>query len=305
MGKRSYRRSRIWERKALDRIGAGLLKKSREELTGELERKERYGCKFPPAAFLKRFLFTLEKILGGNKERDVYLDTNHLVASPPQVSFERVMGSDFNLFSCIRDLHDERVFDDAYRYLCFFPEMGERIFSYPNVFVTSGVCGELVGYRDNFERRICSFSYNLGKRLLEPFDKFCDVVSDSVQRSLREDDLLVGGIYSRISSRHGDPYSRKLSKTDKLLLAIPLASAFGDGREKLLLTYDWGIRSAAKTLYEKANKNSFSLSVGDFSGFERVRFDVGSLYYTRMDSFEFISFFARSDFFRGLVERQI
>ncbi len=303
MGERSYRWSRIRDRKALDRVGTRLLKKSREKLAGELERNERYGCNFPPASFLKGFLSTLEKILENNKERDVYLDTNHLLASPPPVSFERVIGSDFNLFNCIRDLSDKRVFDAAYRYLCFFPEIGERIFSYPNVFVTSGVCDELVRYRDGFRRRIGSFSYDLGKRLLEPFDKFCDVISGFVPRSLRVDDLLAEGIYSKISSRHGNSSSRPLSKTDKLLLAIPLASALSDGREKLVLTYDLGIRSAAKTLYEKANKDSSSFGVGDFSEFERVRFSVGRLYYTRFDSFEFISFFVCSDFFQGLVER--
>jgi len=254
-------------------------------------------------ANLPAFFSVLEDALD-KRERDFYLDTNFLRCGLP-----RMDGSDdiSSMYLKILGFNGRgwasKRFSEIYGSMWFIARKYAKILDRENVFVTPEVLGEYAGYRSEVrdkagEELVWDVEMVLGPlnvvykalQRMSPLDAVADPLVERIAR-LVPDDGSIGN-------------SAPPSRTDKMLIASPLAQGLQDGREKILFSWDGGVLAGLAGLHRRISEDPGSLDVGDLvpkgsfdDYFEKADFSIGSINQDRFStSFEvpirYGSFFA-------------
>ena len=187
---------------------------------------------------------------------DLFLDTNFIEGRPGGTGLYRYYHR-FVGYLSNRDYNKIRPkFLEA---MTSYSETVSKLLLKDNIFIITNVLKEISAYKKIIKDRINNKTH---KKFLLPIKTiYTSAVENNCKLDCLEDDPLIDRLYNLIPNIYKG--NKELSETDRKLIAVPLARALDDRRNKLIATYDIGIRSALSGLYALLQEKPHILRIGD------------------------------------------
>jgi len=244
----------------------------------------------------REYFSGLLEVIKNEGDREIYLDSNHLFG--PEHLFIGVFSRlvyDIPKLGKYQDVEGLKYYRREFNYLT---KKLEKIIGIENVQISKGVKNEMFAYKRKvvYLMKENNMKSHLGDKVLIPIRKLCYNLNDKCKENkYRDEDPVNAEIFGLMRS-----ISSNISKVDSEIMSLALSSGLMNGKNRLILTWDRGIKDFLRDFYVIINNNPEKLDLGEYSlsflDYKFVNLSIGRMIYGERgfkvgDQIEYRNFF--------------
>jgi len=210
-------------------------------------------------------------------DKEIYLDSNHITG--PGHIFESIFTRFINDLPKLGIHQWPAGFNYYGENFNYVSKKIDKIFREEKVQVSTGVVNEMFRYKLKVRNTMRENKINLktGERVISSIRDICFTMKKKLEdNKWKDNDSVNNEIFLLLKS-----LNYNVNKTDKGIISLALSSGLNDGRNKLILTWDKGIKDSIHNFYRFINDNPEALDLCEyctsFLDYKKVNLRVGGL----------------------------